>query len=173
MVDIEQRLNNAYRKMLERTRETLDRTRKDGLLPTLEELIADAREKAVEIEELSVEEAEKIGNYLKRDLKDTAQFLQDSKKGLAEILSFDLELIEDKLLNVFSLMADHTKEELQRLKQQARQAEERHTGEITGLGTLVCTGCGQELHFHKPGHIPPCPKCHGSSYRLGNSTETD
>jgi NADH pyrophosphatase NudC (nudix superfamily) len=38
-------------------------------------------------------------------------------------------------------------------------ANEYHTGEITGIGTLFCDNCGHSLHFSKTGHIPPCPHC--------------
>ncbi|MDH5595020.1 MAG: zinc ribbon-containing protein, partial [Gammaproteobacteria bacterium] len=36
---------------------------------------------------------------------------------------------------------------------------EWHTGEVVGVGTLRCKACGELLHFHATGHIPPCPKC--------------
>ena len=49
------------------------------------------------------------------------------------------------------------------LREQAELAG-YHTGEITGPGTLVCDNCGEELHFHKPSRIPPCPKCKGTSF---------
>ena len=51
--------------------------------------------------------------------------------------------------------------------EQAREASFYHTGEVTGPGTLVCAECGKELHFHKAGHIPPCPGCRGTRYRRG------
>jgi Zn finger protein HypA/HybF involved in hydrogenase expression len=49
------------------------------------------------------------------------------------------------------------------LKMQAELAE-YHSGEIIGLGTLACDKCGEKLHFHNPGRIPPCPKCHGTHF---------
>ena len=27
------------------------------------------------------------------------------------------------------------------------------------LGVLTCDECGEQMHFSKAGHIPPCPKC--------------
>ena len=43
-----------------------------------------------------------------------------------------------------------------------------HTGEVTGAGTLVCDKCGEKLHFHKAGKIPPCPKCHATQFHRGH-----
>ncbi len=39
-----------------------------------------------------------------------------------------------------------------------------HTGEVTGPGVLVCDQCGERLHFARPARIPPCPKCHGTTF---------
>ena len=55
--------------------------------------------------------------------------------------------------------------ELNLTAEQAREASFYHTGEVTGPGTLVCVECGKELHFHKAGHIPPCPGCRGTRYQ--------
>ncbi|MCP4126955.1 MAG: zinc ribbon-containing protein, partial [Gammaproteobacteria bacterium] len=81
--------------------------------------------------------------------------------------SFDLELIENRLLEMFANVADRTRVELDALAERAREAAFYHTGEITGPGTLICTECGKALHFHKAGHIPPCSKCHATSFKRG------
>lgn len=39
------------------------------------------------------------------------------------------------------------------------------TGEVTHGGRFQCTGCPETIEMKKPGHLPPCPKCHGSQYR--------
>lgn len=161
--DSEERLNNAYTRMLERLRETLDHAHNDAL-PRLEEMIMQARERAVELDELTHEEAARISEYLQRDLRDAAEFLSRTGHELADWLDFDLGLIEERLRSLFSLMTDETREELRRLENIAREAGHLHTGEVAGLGTLSCACCGQRMRFHKPGHIPPCPKCHGSRF---------
>ena len=159
----EKRLAGAYQRMLERVKSTIETAEKDTL-PHLQEQIADAKEKAVELGELSREEAEKLGDYLRRDLIDAAEFMSRTGKELRDWLSFDMDVIEDRLMNMFALMVDHTREELRRLAEQARESEYLHTGEMTAMGALQCADCGKEMHFHKPGHIPPCPACNGTRF---------
>lgn len=38
-------------------------------------------------------------------------------------------------------------------------AAHRHTGEITGPGTLACTRCGATLQLARTATVPPCPSC--------------
>lgn len=160
----EQHLNEkfieAYNRMLERTRAGVTEAGK-GLQHALDA----AMEKASELGELSREEAEKISEYVKRDLHDAAEFIDESGSELRDWLRFDLEVVENAMLDLFATMVDHTREALTELEMRANALGEWHTGEITGIGTLQCKGCGEKLHFHKTGHIPPCPKCHGTSFR--------
>jgi len=158
------RLAAAYEKMLERVDEAFEKAQ-ETTLPALKENIEHAREKAIELGELTREEAEKIAGYLERDMKDAGEFLAESGEEFRNWMRFDIELIEDRLLEMFASVADQTRVELSKLAEQARQASTYHTGEITGPGTLVCSGCGKELHFKKTGHIPPCGKCHGTEYK--------
>lgn len=163
------RLVSAYEKMLERVHSALDHAEHDTI-PGLKRNIEQAREKAVELGELTREESEKIAFYIERDMQDAADFLVKNQQALADWLRFDLKLIEDRMLEMFANVADRTRLELGALAEQARRASMYHTGEITGPGTLVCDQCGKAMHFHKTGHIPPCPKCHATSFRR---TETE
>ncbi len=161
---------HAYERMLERARDFASEAR-EGLEPKLQHGLDAAREKATELGELSREEAEKIGNYLKRDVYDAAKFLASEKTDdLKDWLRFDVQLVEERLADSFALLVDKTTVELKQLADRARAVGEWHTGEITGPGTLVCKECGEEIHFHKTGHIPPCPKCHATVYRRGHDT---
>ncbi len=155
---------HAYERMLERTREFLSEAGEE-LKPKLQHALDAAVEKTTELGELTREEAEKIAEYLKRDLQSAGEYLaSDEAKELKDWLRMDLDLIEARILDALSLLVDPTKVELALLAEQARLAE-WHTGEITGPGTLTCTNCGEELHFRKAGHIPPCPKCKGTVFR--------
>jgi hypothetical protein len=158
------RMVAAYEKMLERVHETLDRAEQETI-PQLKENIDQAREKAVELGELTREEADKVAGYIERDLKDAATYLHDSQEEFSQWLRFDLDQIGNRLLEMFADVADRTQVELSKLAEQARRAQLYHTGEVTGPGTLVCRWCGKAMHFRKAGHIPPCPKCRGTEFR--------
>jgi len=158
------RLIKAYNTMLGRVEKTIREAEKDAL-PRLEHNIDAAKEKAMELEELTREEAEKVGTYLQRDLHDAANYLAETGSELGDWLRFDLELIEDRLLDSFTGLVDQTRLELQELAQEAMQYGEWHTGEIAGIGTLRCQSCGELLHFHATGHIPPCPACHSTRFK--------
>jgi len=160
---INRKLVHAYNVMMERVEAAIAKADKKGM-PVLEKAIEDAQEKASELGEISREEAEKVGDYLRRDLQEAAGFLAETGEHLKDWLRFDLALIEDRVLELFSNMVDHTRLELDKLATRADQLGDWHTGEITGVGTLRCKACGELLHFHAAGHIPPCPKCNKSGF---------
>ena len=92
--------------------------------------------------------------------------MQETGGDFKKWLAIDIAMIEDYLFERFKEAADQTTVELLKLKQSAESAE-YHTGEVTGPGILMCDECGEQLHFHKAGHIPPCPKCkHSRFHRL-------
>jgi len=133
--------------------------------PIVLKAIEAAEDKAVELEEVTREEAAKIADYLRRDLQDVGEYLVSPEaQELKDWLRFDIELIENRLFEMFLKVADRTKLDMLDFEERLIEANEYHTGQITGPGTLVCNSCGELVHFHKAGHIPPCPKCHHSEY---------
>ncbi|MBE9533131.1 MAG: zinc ribbon-containing protein [Proteobacteria bacterium] len=157
--ELEQKLVAAYDKMMGRIEHLLDKAEQEAL-PVLQKNIESAKQQAIELKEVSTEEAEKIADYIRRDLHDAADYLEQTGKELSTWLHFDLELVEDRILDVFSKVADKTRLELAQLVEQAKRNQEYHTGEITSIGTLACQSCDTLMHFKKTGRIPPCPKCH-------------
>jgi rubrerythrin len=156
--DRETQLPQAYGRMLERIRTALGRA-ENSTLPRLQEWIAEAKDRAVELGELTREEAEHVGDYLRRDVVDAADYLTETGRELKDWLRFDLALVEDRLHEVFSSMVDQTRLELDRLADEARNSDQLSTGEVTGFGTLRCLECGIEIEFTEPAGIPPCPRC--------------
>ncbi len=132
-----------------------------------------ALERLFEWEELTREEVVKIGDYLKRDLKDAANFIDKNGKELKDWLKFDLDLVEGTIGDTFSKMVDETRESLRDIEQEASRIGEWHTGEIVGIGTFECKGCGMVIRFHKPCHMPSCSKCRGSKYRRLTTNDSD
>lgn len=149
---------HAYNRMMERVKGLLEKTEKKTLA-ALQHSIELAKDKAVELGELSREEAERVGAYLRRDLEDAGEYLADTGEELSSWLHFDLELVEARLWEMFTAAADQTKLAFLELARRAQRASEFHTGELTTVGSLQCSACGELLHFHTTAHIPPCPRC--------------
>lgn len=155
-----EKLIHGYNRMMERVKHSID-TFEDAVSPKLRQAIEAAQEKAVELGELTREEAAKVGEYLRRDIQGAAEHLAESEDHeFRDWLRFDIELIEDRLLEMFLSVADQAKLDMLQFEEELEEASEYRTGEITGPGTLQCMECGEMLHFHDTGHIPPCPKCH-------------
>jgi hypothetical protein len=142
--------------------DAVQKSRQGGSL--ISHLADEIREDFSALNELSKDEIALMKAYIKRDLTDAATYLDTTGKELKDWFGFDLTLIESKLLHNFAEAADQTTLELIKLKQQAALSSTYSTGEVTGIGTLICDGCETKIHFHQPGHIPPCAKCHGTRF---------
>ncbi len=165
MTDTNQdKLLKAYKLMRETLKKVWEEA-EEKAKPTLKEALDIAEQKVAELGELTREEIDKVSDYLRRDIHQASQALAENGRELAEWLEFDIELIESQLAEWVAQVADPTIVELERLREQAIMLGEWHTGEITGPGTLVCQNCGERLHFEEPGHVPPCPKCHGTVFK--------
>lgn len=158
------RMVAAYEAMLERVHEAAESAEKKTV-PWLRETLSSARDRAVELGELTREEAERVSRYVERDLHEAASFIADTGQEFRDWLSFDWQLMQNRMLDMFAGMADQTSAALKGFADQAREASWYHTGEITAPGVLECVACGEQLHFEKTGHIPPCPKCKETRFR--------
>lgn len=162
--NFEEKSTAAYDKMMERIQHFFEESESNAV-PTLKQRIELAKLRAIELREVTAEEADKIAYYVERDLHDAAEYLETTGKEFSTWFSFDLQLVEARLYELFASVADRTRLELGQLASQAQMAQQYHTGEITGIGTLFCDSCGTEMHFKKTGRIPPCPKCHHTEFR--------
>ncbi len=162
------KLLKTYHSMLNGIRD-IWHTAEEKALPTLAETVEQAVEKAVELGEITREEAEKLGDYIKHDLEEAgerlADYIAENGPQLKNWIKDELQFAEMELAEKFALLADKTRLELDALAERARQVGIWRTGEITHVGVLYCQNCGETLHFSKPGHIPPCPKCKGTEFR--------
>ena len=168
----EDKLAHAYHKMVERVRFMLGEGESQAE-PKVHKGIEAAKKNAVETGELTQEEANQLGEYLRRDLQDAATYLSNTGKALSDWLMLDLELIEEQLLDAFSQVADKTQLELAFWAEQARHAQDYQTGEIAGIGTFACLNCGEHLYFSKAKPIPPCPKCSHTLFQRINKTRKE
>ena len=155
-------MGEAYESLLE---SAMQKAHQSGA--AVHHVIDEVRDDIVALNKFGEDEVVKLKASVKRDLIDAAQYRDKTGKELEFWLGFDVALMKREFWELFSEAADQTTTALYELKQQAASAE-YHSGELTGLGTLVCDQCGEKLHFHKPGHIPPCPRCNSSHFHRQN-----
>lgn len=160
-------LVGAYEEVLRRTREGIADAQES--VPKLRQLLDRVRDNMVELGELTREEAQKITEYVERDIEDAAGYIVDTGEDLRNWWRFDLELIEQRMLEAFTSVADMTSLELGQWAEQARRATLYQAGQITGPGTLVCDRCGAETHFIRTGRIPACADCGGLAFKRPRS----
>jgi hypothetical protein len=158
------RLVAAYEAMLGRVHEAAD-TAESKTVPWLRDTLANARERAVELEELTREEAERVSKYVERDLHEAASYIAETGQEFRDWASFDWQLMQNRMLELFAGMADQTSDTLRQFAEQAREASVYRTGDITAAGQFGCVDCGGVLKLAKTGHLPPCGKCQGTRFR--------
>jgi hypothetical protein len=151
-------LGEAYELLLEKA---LQKAHQSGAFA--HQMLDESRSDIVALNKFDDNETVKLEAYVKRDLVDAAQYLDKTGKELKSWLGFDVSLIKRELWERFSEAADQTTIALHQLKEQAASAKYQ-SGELAGLGTLVCDECGERLHFHKPSYIPHCIKCQNTHF---------
>lgn len=162
-------LVEAYNQMMSRVRDSIDNAESHAM-PTLQKAIERARDQAIHLGEVSAEEAEEIGDYIKRDINDAAEYLMETSHEFSEWLMLDINIIEQKVLELFLSVADKTRLELEQFSNASCEIEDRkvsqyNSGEITGPGSLLCTRCQQLIQFSTTDTIPICVKCGGTHYK--------
>jgi len=155
----------AYNQMMSRVKDSID-TAEATAVPTLQKAIDQARKEAIHLGEVTIEEAEEIGNYIKRDINDAAEYLMETSHEFSEWLMLDIDIIEQKVLELFLSVADKTRIELEQLSRPSCTGTKNqyYTGEVTGPGSLICVNCEQMIQFNTTGTIPDCSRCHGKVF---------
>ncbi len=158
----------AYERMLSRMKEFTDEASEE-LSPKVHYAIDSAKEKAYELGELTREETEKIGDYVKRDIMDAAHYLSDQSKEFSDWLKFDVGLVEERLSELLGQVVNDTRAELENLADRAKSENIWLTDEIAGPGTLECISCGHIIQFRQTSKIPKCEKCGATQFHRASS----
>lgn len=151
--EVGSKLGQAYEALLD---SALFQARQGKLL--WHQVLEEARHDVEALRDFTQDELALLKAYLRRDLVDAASYLDETGRAYRDWLGFDLELIEQGLLDKFSAATDQTTLALLQMRQHAASIP-YYSGQFTGIGTLLCEQCGAALQFRKPGHIPHCPQC--------------
>lgn len=164
-------LVEAYDRMLKQTHDQIEEVRQ-GTIPRLTDLLGRVRDQMVELGELTREEANRVSEYIERDIKDAAHYIAETGEDLRNWWRFDLELMEQRMLEMFARVADQTSLNLAQWAENARLMSLYQAGEISGPGTLICDRCGAETHLVRTGRIPICADCGSTLFRRRAETSS-
>lgn len=167
------RLVHAYQRMIERVGDRLAHLEQaeQQALSQLRGAIDHATDEAVELDELTREEARLVAGYVRRDLEDAGHYLARTGRELSDWLKFDVEYMEQRLFDWFSQIADHTRLDLLMFNAEVSRGGHYYTGDVTGPGTLSCDHCSESLVFSAIASVPSCPACQGTVFSRVSETE--
>ncbi len=104
-------LTSAYNQMMMSMRETFEQD--EANIMSLQNALDLAKYQAVRRGELSSEEAFEIGECIKRDINDAAEYMMETSTEFYDWLTLDIEIIERKVIKLFLTVADYTRVELE------------------------------------------------------------
>lgn len=147
-----------YQKIADRAAEILQEGRKsvdDALKKAGDEIAAGG--------DFTREQAEKIGNYVRRDLTEVGVKIKQARQTV--INAAEPHRLAAGVQSGLARLLNTAADVLTELAQRSEKVLEFHTGEVTSPGTLTCKGCGKEMHLRATVRIPPCPGCHKTAFR--------
>ena len=153
-------LISAYNQMMQEMRDAFEDADPNDM--SLQKALELAKHQVVHLGEVTAEEAHEIGEYIKRDINDAAEYMMETSAEFYDWLLLDIEIIERKVMELFLSVADHTRVELEQLKQSNTENQQiaiYKSGEITGPGSLICESCGKIKPFLSSDEIRDCERC--------------
>lgn len=124
-----------------------------------------ANEHLTAIGEFSSERGAELKQYLARDLDQTISVAHQLGEEAKDKLN-PSRLSAGALASLASVL-ELSSSALQTLTAKAKDQITYSTGEVASAGSFTCQSCTQKLHLKSTGHIPPCPKCHGTHFTKG------
>lgn len=144
-----------YEKLASRTADLLEEGKK-----TFDEALKKAKEELSAAGDFSKEQTDRLGEYVRRDLKENADKAREAVRKAVEP-----QRLAAGAQSAFSRILTSAAETLTELAERSEKSLEYKTGEVTSPGTLTCKECDAEMHMTKTTRIPPCPKCHKTIFR--------
>lgn len=141
-----------YRELVSTLSERLRNGERD-----IDALVEQARTKISESGELTHREIETLTKAVRRDLEEFARSYEESQDELTD--SVFMRVIKESLWQELADITDKTQLEWREVFQDLNHHGVYHSGEVVGLGNLVCEHCHYHLAVYTPDVLPRCPKC--------------
>ncbi|MCS2150537.1 zinc ribbon-containing protein [Scandinavium manionii] len=123
----------------------------------IDALVEQARARVSQTGELTRTEVEELTRAVRRDLEEFAISYNESQDELKD--SVFLRVIKESIWQELADITDKTQLEWREVFQDLNHHGVYHSGEVVGLGNLVCEKCHFHLAVYSPDVLPLCPKC--------------
>ena len=123
----------------------------------IDALVEQARQSVMQTGELTRTEVEELTRAVRRDLEEFALSYEESLDE--ETDSVFMRVIKESIWQELADITDKTQLEWREVFQALRHPGGYHSGEVVGLGNLVCEKCHFHLAVYTPDVLPLCPKC--------------
>jgi hypothetical protein len=177
----------AFEKLVERARKGMRELGAAATNEQLREVVDKAAADLRRVGEHSTQTVGKVAESLKKDMASSAEILKPRFEALGKEVESTLEGLRQRGGALWAGLAEDTEQVFSLWRDRAtaamaaaalgmadlsRRVGERldetltyHTGELTHGGQFACTECGATVTLKKPGHLPPCPRCHKTAFR--------
>lgn len=123
----------------------------------IDALVDQARQRVMQTRELTRTEVEELTRAVRRDLEEFAISYEESLDE--ETDSVFMRVIKESIWQELADITDKTQLEWREVFQDLSHHGVYHSGEVVGLGNLVCEKCHFHLAVYTPDVLPLCPKC--------------
>jgi rubrerythrin len=141
-----------YRELIESLSERLRTGERD-----IDALVASARKQMNDTGELTRTEIEEVTRAVRRDLEEFARSYGESQDEFTD--SVFMRVIKESLWQELADITDKTQLEWREVFKDLSHHGVYHSGEVVGLGNLVCENCHHHIAIYTPDVLPVCPKC--------------
>ncbi|ACS84904.1 MULTISPECIES: zinc ribbon-containing protein [Musicola] len=123
----------------------------------MDTLVRNARQTLHESNALTQKEIEQVMQAVQRDLEEFARSYEENREEFSG--SVFMRVIRESLWQELADITDKTQLEWREMFKDVTHHGVYHSGEVVGLGNLVCEQCHHHLTFYTPEILPRCPKC--------------
>ena len=110
-------LISAYDQMMREMRNAFDNSGNSSI--SLQRALEISKLQVLRFGEASAEEVYEIGEYIKCDINDAAEYMMENSDEFYDWFALDIEVIERKVIDMFLQVADNTRTELAALMKTA------------------------------------------------------
>nr|WP_204161625.1 zinc ribbon-containing protein [Erwinia amylovora] len=141
-----------YRELVSSLTARLERGERD-----IDTLVESARQRMLNRGELTRSEIDDVTHAVRRDLEEFARSYTEQRQELGE--SVFMRVIRQSLWKELADITDKSQLEWREVFQDLNHHGVYHSGEVVGLGNLVCEQCQFTRAIYTPEVLTRCPQC--------------